>query len=526
MIAGLTSLVYLPSLHGAFIIDDDRYLTENPLIASSQGLYSFWFTNRAPDYYPVSNSSLWLEWRFWGMHPSGYHVTNLILHIATSLLVWLILQRLLIPGGFLAALIFAVHPVNVETVAWIAQRKELLAAFFFMVSILLYLRAEETRRLMQGGINGWKATLRTERCYWLSLLVFTLAIFSKGTVGILPLVLLLIVWWLHRRITKWDCVRSLPFFCVGILASLANFSSRAWSQSHGDPIPHAPFLNRLAGAGAVIWFYLSKALFPINFSLYYPHWNIRTGNLLWWLPLVGGLSITAALLLQQRYAPQTNWSRPLLFAWGFYCVALLPVLGFAETGLMYYSLVADHYHHIAIIGVVAAAAAAWSVWRDRARGAIRSAATAVAIILVSISMLLTWNRACLFGDTVKLYQVTLARYHGPLPFLHNNLGVELEKSGRLQEALDHFQLAIRLKPDDPRSNLNLADTLLQVGRTEEAIEYYHQALRFQPDFLLRMITWASHCAIRGESKKQSTNIDRHWNLSRHMPRLISISESP
>ena len=141
VIACAALVVYWPSLRGVFFLDDGRYLAYNPLVASSGGLYRFWFTREAVDYYPVSNSTLWIEWRLWGLNAVGYRVTNLIIHIATSILVWLILRRLSVPGALLAALLFAVHPVNVEAVAWISQRKDMLALLFALLSILWYLRA-------------------------------------------------------------------------------------------------------------------------------------------------------------------------------------------------------------------------------------------------------------------------------------------------------------------------------------------------------------------------------------------------
>src|SRR3989304_1037381 len=146
MLAGVVLIVltallaYFPALRGGFILDDDLLLTDNPLIKASDGLYRFWCTTKVPDYWPVSNTTLWIEWRLWEMNPTGYHATNLILHIFEALLIWVILRKLSIPGAFLAAMIFIVHPVNVESAAWIAQRKEMLAMLFFLLSILWYLK--------------------------------------------------------------------------------------------------------------------------------------------------------------------------------------------------------------------------------------------------------------------------------------------------------------------------------------------------------------------------------------------------
>ncbi len=161
LIALAACVAYLPALRGQFILDDDIYLTNAPVIRASDGLYRIWCTSQALDYYPVTNTSLWLEWRLWGLNPLGYHVTNLLLHVAACLLIWAILRQLAIPGAFLAALLFAVHPLNVESVAWIAQRKGLLALVFFLLSILWYVR-EEQRRTGETRVRGGPAGFKRE----------------------------------------------------------------------------------------------------------------------------------------------------------------------------------------------------------------------------------------------------------------------------------------------------------------------------------------------------------------------------
>ncbi len=207
LIVVASCVAYLPALRGQFIMDDDIYLTNVPVIRASDGLYRIWCTNQALDYYPVTNTSLWVEWRLWGMNATGYHVTNLLLHMAACLLIWAILRKFAIGGAFLAALLFAVHPLNVESVAWIAQRKGLLALVFFLLSILWYLREEQRR---DADVTAGPAGFHAGKYYWLSFLAFVLALLSKGSVAILPLVLLIIVWWQRRRITRWDLLRSAP----------------------------------------------------------------------------------------------------------------------------------------------------------------------------------------------------------------------------------------------------------------------------------------------------------------------------
>ncbi len=314
------------------------------------------------------------------MDPTGYHVTNLILHFASALLLWKILRHLSIPGAFLAALLFAVHPVNVESVAWIAQRKNSLAMFFFLLSISWYIHADGSLSQIDKArptdkLSTPASFLRSGR-YWLSLFAFALAGLSKGSVAVLPLILLGIIWWQRSRIAHSDLIRILPFFLAAIVLIRVN----VWFQTHGADFAFRDvnFAQRLAGAGAVVWFYLSKALMPIHLLAVYPQWEIHAGQLLWWLPLVAAATATIALLWHRF----SRWGRPLLFVWGFFCVALLPVLGFIDVAFMQYSLVANHYQHIALIGIVALVAASWIAWDARAPKASRPVSTAAVVFMV------------------------------------------------------------------------------------------------------------------------------------------------
>jgi hypothetical protein len=288
-------VAYFPALSGGYLLDDNEYLANCPANQASDGLYRIWCTSELNDYYPVTNTTLWLEWRLWGLNPTGYHVTNLLLHIAAALLLWAVLRKLAIQGSYLAALLFTVHPVNVESVAWIAQRKNTLAIVFFLLSIFWYLRDE-----------GARGERRVGRWYWLSLLAFILAVLSKGSVVILPLVLLLVVWWRQGRISRWDVLRSSPFFLLAAVWTPVII----WFLTHGSEtaVRHASFVQRILGAGGVVWFYLSKSLVPINLIFVYPQWNILANDLLWWLPLGAGLGVTG-LLIWQRSLPNANWSR-------------------------------------------------------------------------------------------------------------------------------------------------------------------------------------------------------------------------
>ncbi len=495
LIAVVVMLVYFPALSGGFILDDMIYVTNQPLNNSLEGLYQFWFTTEAPDYYPASNTTLWIEWRLWGMKPTGYHVTNLILHIVESLLIWVILQKLSIPGAFLAALIFAVHPVNVESVAWIAQRKGLMAILFFLLSILWYLKFEIPSSLSShhsspSSVYCPPSTVHRPLFYWLSLAAFVLAMLSKGSAAVLPMLLLGIVWWrrmgtvpifasakmgLSPSVSRRDLLRIAPFFLVAVVLTGVNllFMSHATSGMNRSK----DFLERLLGAGGVVWFYLYKALLPLNLCFVYPQWHIQVGNLLWWLPLLATAVVTWMLW---RY--RKGWSRPFLFAWGFFCVSLIPVLGFADVGFMQYSLVADHYQHIAIIGVTAFLAAGWSVWHKQAQAQVRSVASAVAVLVVGAITFLTWQQSGLYRNAMTLYQATLEK-NPDCWMIHNDLGNILLTTGQLHEAIEHYKQSLRLKPDYVESYNNLSAAFIQAGRPQEAIKYLNQALQLDQEHI-------------------------------------------
>ena len=474
IIALTACIAYFPFLSGGFIWDDDMYLTNNKFIGAADGLYKFWCSTEPIDYYPVSNTTLWIEWRLWGMHPAGYHVTNLILHIIESLLILVILRKLAIPGAFLTAVIFAVHPVNVESVAWIAQRKDMLATLFFLLSILCYLKclisihSDDIQLRPTHGVCGVLAG----RWYWLSLLAFLIGMLSKGSVTMLPVLLLGIIWWL-RPLTMRDVVRTAPFFLVAIALT----GVHVWFQTHGiaEVIRSAGFTERLLGAGCVVWFYLYKALLPINLVFVYPQWQINTTNLLWWLPLLATVAVTGVLWWYRN-----SWSRPFFFAWGFFCVALVPVMGFTDVYFLKYALVADHYQHIAIIGVIALASALWSAWCRQGRGGAHWAAIAAAIAAVGTLAFLTRQLSGQYRDEITLYQATLEK--NPACWMaHNNLGSALFDAGRPQEAVEHYEQVLRLKPDHFEAHFNLGVILMQSGRFEEAIEHFRQVLQFNPD---------------------------------------------
>jgi hypothetical protein len=337
----LTVLAYWPGLHGGFLWDDDTLILDNPLVRSANGLYSIWFSTKSIDYWPLTYTSFWVEWRLFGTSPLGYHIVSLCLHLASAFLIWNILRRLDIRGAYLAALLFAVHPVNVESVLWISQRKNTLSEVFLLLSILWYIQDR----------------------YVPSLLGFCLAMLAKGSVATLPALLLLVVCWQHRRVTARDLWRMVPFGAVAGVLTIVN----VWFQTHGsgEVIRHVTWTERVLGAMGALWFYLWKALVPVHLAFVYPQWNVDAHRWVWWMPLLGTIAVTVILLVR-RHRPGY---RATFFAWSFFVLALLPVLGLTDVYFMRYSLVADRYQYVGLIAVIAFVAAAIDVGADRLAGA-------------------------------------------------------------------------------------------------------------------------------------------------------------
>ncbi|MGO9528335.1 MAG: tetratricopeptide repeat protein [Verrucomicrobiia bacterium] len=458
-ILAVTIVAYLPVMRGGFLFDDFYLITNNEMIDARDGLYRFWFTTEAPDYYPLTSSLWWFEWRWWGDNPMGYHLLNVIFHAANAVLVWMILRRLKIPGAWLAGLVFAIHPVNVATVAWISEQKNTLSMLLYALAIFLYLRFYEDGR--------W-------RWHALSLAAFLLALLSKSAVVMLPVVLLGCVWWLRHKVEWKDVVRSLPFFALSVAFGLVTI----WFQHHralGGAFRTVGSGFRLAAAGGAVWFYLCKALVPYNLTLIYPKWEIDASL---WTSYVPGALLLGSLLV--FWWKRDTWGRPLVFALGYFVVSLFPVLGFFDQGFYSYSLVADHWQYYSIVGVIALVVASGQniCLRMGKRGP--SIGSLASVVVLAILAVATLRRAAIYRSEETLWRDALAK-NPDAAEAHYNIGVGLVREGKSEEGIEQWKQQLQAEPNNVEVRYNLGIVLAQAGRTQEAMEQWKQALRLKPD---------------------------------------------
>jgi len=447
LLIAATVLAYQPVWHAGFIWDDDTFLVDNPVIKSADGPYRLWFTASTPDYFPMTSSMLWLEWRLWNGHPLGFHLVNVLLQAFSAVLLWRVLLRLKIPGAILAAGLFALHPVNVESVAWITERKNTLSMFFYLGALLAWLRFEDS------GKGRW---------YGLALTGFALGLLSKTALVPLPVVMLGMAWWRRGRV-KWNEVsRIVPFIVIAAALGLVT----VWFQSHrtiGNEIIRTDgFWARLAGAGWAVWFYLYKAALPINLAFVYPRWQIDGRNPLSYIPL-----ILLVVVLVSCWRRRQTWGKALFFGLGYFVVMLLPVLGFIDIYFMRYSLVSDHWQYFAIIAPIALAAAI-----------IRKVPVLAAALLLALGAL-TWRQCGMYASQETLWPATL-RLNPNCWMAQVNLGDVYLEQGKMDEGIRLLQQGLQLNPANVEGHLTLGLALLHQGKLDEAIAQAQKAHDLNP----------------------------------------------
>lgn len=457
----VTFLAYLPAIQGGFIWDDDDYVRDNHTLRSLEGLGRIWFELGATrQYYPAVHTSFWLEYQLWGLNPTGYHIVNILLHTLAAALLWLVLRKLAIPGAWPAAAIFALHPVHVESVAWITERKNVLSGVFYLGAAWTYLH--------------WSLTGYSKRYFYtLSLLLFVGALLAKTVTCSLPAALLLVLWWQRGRLGADDWRRLVPFFALGIGFGLLTLwmektSVGAWGQEW-----ELSLIERFLVAGRALWFYAEKLVWPLQLSFVYPRWQLDSGAWEQYLFPLAALLVAAGLWWGRQ-----RWGRGPLTAVLFFAGTLFPALGFFAVYPMRYSFVADHFQYLASIGLIvlttAAAVRLERAWNRLGKGLL--------VVLLVVLGSFTWRQAAVYLDLETLWRDTIEK--NPAAWLaHNNLGNVLKKKGQLDAALDHFRQAAYLKPDAARIQVNIGDVLAALQQSDAALPHYHKALELDPGYL-------------------------------------------
>jgi tetratricopeptide (TPR) repeat protein len=466
----VTFVAYAPVWHAGFVWDDDAHVTQNLTLRSVDGLRQIWFEPQASQqYYPLQLTSYWIEYHLWGLQPLGYHLVNVLLHALNAVLLWRVLQRLGISGAWLAAAIFAVHPVEVESVAWVSERKNVLSGAFYLLAMLAYFRFRPLTGAGKTDSPDW-------RFYPLVIVLSLGALLSKTVTCSLPAVIILLTWWKNGRVEKRDIWVLTPLFILGAGLGLAT----AWLEKHHAGAAGADWslsiLQRCLLAGRTLWFYVGKLVWPHQFTFIYPRWEIDAS--VWWQYL---FSFAAVVVLVALWVLRRRIGEGPLVAALAFGGALLPALGFVDVFPFRYSYVADHFQYLAGVGVIVLIATAGARLCARTGQPGKIIATAGAPILILALGTLTWKQACVYRDSESLWQDTIAK--NPNAWVaHDNLGSALMQSGKLDEAIHHYEQALRLKPDYAEAHYALGIALMLAGRVPEAIAYYEQALRLDPDY--------------------------------------------
>ncbi|TWU02021.1 tetratricopeptide repeat protein [Neorhodopirellula pilleata] len=501
----ITLLVYLPAIGGGFIWDDDDYVTENPTLHDLSGLKAIWFDPSAtPQYYPLVHSSFWIENHLWGLHPLGYHLVNVLIHAANALLLWRLLVWLGVPVAGLIAMIFAVHPVHVESVAWITERKNVLSGLFYLSAAWCFLNFRDfTRSEDSPSSDRW-------RWYAGSLACFIGALLSKTVAATFPAALLVMIWWKRGQIRASHVIGLAPFFVLGITLGLLTVWLEKNQVGASGIDWELSFLERCLIAGRALWFYAGKLIWPAPLIFSYQRWDIDLSQTWQWLFPIAAIGVMLALFgLRHRVG------RGPLAAVLFFAGTLFPALGFFDVYPMRFSFVADHFQYLASIGVISLVVVTGNVLFARWFGKSSRVQTGAAVVVVSCLGTLTWQQGRVYHDVETLWRDTLAK--NPTSFLaHNNLGAILNRRGEFIEAESHLRQAVALKPGFADSVVNLAKAREGQSDFGEALTLYEEATRISPGLAVAWNGLGATYGMKGDfgaSEKallQALKLDRSY----------------
>jgi Tfp pilus assembly protein PilF len=461
-----TVSAYTPALRGEFIWDDNQYVRDNVALRSPQGLWDIWADPMAtPQYHPLVFSSFWVEYHLWGLSPLGYHLDNVALHAANALLLWSVMAELGVPGGSLAAAIFALHPVHLESVAWISERKNTLSGLFCLATIVVWLRFIERR---------------DRRRYAIVLALYACTLLSKSVLCTLPVTLLLLACW--RRPSDWR--REIGALAPFVVMSLAIGWLGWWRERlYGNPPLPLSLFERLLIVNRALWFYVGKLLWPTGLTPIYPRWELHPTL---WSYAALGLTVGALTLLWWRRRRMGNGP---LVATAFFVTMLAPVLGVVDFNYTQYSFVADHFQYVASAGLIAALAGVVTIGLQRCgaarRGAVGRSAVGRAIGSISIGLwvlalgALSWRSAANYATAETFWRDTLAK--NPQAWkAHSNLAGVLAREGKLDDAITHYAAALQIRPDFAEAHNHWGIVLSMQGKPDAALQQFDTALQLNP----------------------------------------------
>ncbi len=468
LLAAVTLAVYWQVRHFDFVnFDDLNYITKNTHVQSGLTLEGIrWaFSTTSADYlwHPLIWLSLMLDYQLYGLHPGAYHMTNLILHILTTLLLFRLFHRMtgaLWKSAFVAAF-FALHPLHVESVAWIAERKDVLSAFFWMLTLYLY---------------AYYAENPSAKKYLLVLLAFVCALMSKPMVVTLPVVMILLDYWPLKRFESnknnpwlWQLKEKWPLFVLSAVLVTIIFYAPGETETL---LKTFPLSDRLANAPVAFMTYLAKTFWPYGLAILYPfNADIPAWQVLGAVLII--LAMTVFTLLKIRHLPF------LLVGWFWLAITIAPVLGIIQISLSTPYAMADRYHYLPSIGI--AVMIAWGLPHLFAhRNALKKILFSAGIIFIVSMSILTWKQCSRWFNTVTLFSHTLKITENNY-VAHNNLGLTLYKAGRINDAILHYNKAIAIKPDYAIAYNNRGNVYSQLKRHSNALEDLNEAIRLRPD---------------------------------------------
>ncbi len=464
LIAGVGVWIYWPALYGDWIWDDVMYFSQNPLLNDPARLWKAWFQPGSfIEYYPIEQTVQWAQWRLWGDDTIGYHLTNVCLHLLSAFLVWRVLSKFGLRLAWVGGLIFAIHPMMVESVAWISELKNTLSLPPFLLAMCAWIDYEERKQ---------------PRDYFLALALFLVAMLCKISAAPFPAVILLYAWWKRGRIGWRDGLACAPFFVIAVMLSLISTWSGAWYlQSQAEVVGVAGiggFFSQLALAGQALSFYFAKCFWPVGPLPIYPQWKIDPASPVQYLPWLVLAGVVYLLWMRRQ-----TWGRHVLLGLGFFILTLAPFLGFIPISYMNFTWVMDHFLYVPIIGWIGIVVAGIERVDARLATSVHPLSTGILTAIMALLAFESHWYAAAFTNDETFWTYTIDR-NPESWFAQNNLGVALVADGLYPEAISHYQEVLRLKPSYCDGHYNLGVALQKVGRADEAQEQYRQALKLNP----------------------------------------------